>query len=138
MILTALKDYILEYLPKIKNEVRNNVNWLTDVYYHDIASSVITNGWVNDCEIFRRDSWTSSTLFLGFIRIIFFIGWSTFQGKTFYFLMEKQFWKNLINAWKMHKIFSILIKCWIKIIFISMKRLEFLKFADPWCLILSF
>ena len=47
-ILTALKDYILEYLPKIKNEVRNNVNWLTDVYYHDIASSVITNGWVND------------------------------------------------------------------------------------------
>ena len=43
-ILTALKDYILEYLPKIKNEVRNNVNWLTDVYYHDIASSVITNG----------------------------------------------------------------------------------------------
>ena len=45
LILTGVKDYILEYLPKIKNEVRNNVDWLTDVYYHDIASSVITNGW---------------------------------------------------------------------------------------------
>ena len=44
LILTGVKDYILEYLPKIKNEVRNNVDWLTDVYYHDIASSVITNG----------------------------------------------------------------------------------------------
>ena len=44
MIKTELKDYILEYLPKIKTEVKNNLNWLTDVYYHDIASSVITNG----------------------------------------------------------------------------------------------
>ena len=43
-IKTELKDYILEYLPKIKTEVKNNLNWLTDVYYHDIASSVITNG----------------------------------------------------------------------------------------------
>jgi len=41
---SKIEDYILEYLPKIKNEMINNVDWLTDVYYHDIASSVITNG----------------------------------------------------------------------------------------------
>ena len=53
MISTELKDYILEYLPKIKNQIIDNVDWLTDVYYHDIASSVITNGWENNFEILK-------------------------------------------------------------------------------------
>ena len=39
-----IEDYILDFLPKIKAKVSKNQSWLTDMYYHDIASSVITNG----------------------------------------------------------------------------------------------
>ena len=39
-----IEDYILDFIPKIKAKVSKNQSWLTDMYYHDIASSVITNG----------------------------------------------------------------------------------------------
>ena len=39
-----IEDYIMDYLPKIKSKIAKNPDWLTDIYYHSIASSIFTNG----------------------------------------------------------------------------------------------
>ena len=42
---TRIEDYLRQYVPLVKKRIYEDPNYLTDIYYHDIASSIITNGY---------------------------------------------------------------------------------------------
>ena len=39
-----IEHYLRDYLPVVKEKIQQDPNYLTDIYYHDITASIITNG----------------------------------------------------------------------------------------------